>query len=89
MIKYRTSKFYFERNIEEIEISRETDKSVWIKTKFGEQREAKKTNYYRYFDTWEEAHQHLLSEAEKDIMNAERRLENAKHKLMSIKEMKR
>lgn len=50
--------------VEPVEIERETEKNVWI----GDRRRAKKSSYECYFPTRNEAYQHLIDKAERDIM---------------------
>jgi hypothetical protein len=52
--------------IEEVEVERETESSVWIKGR----RNAKVTDYAMYFDTWEDAHDYLLKKCDEKIAYA-------------------
>lgn len=69
--------------IEKVEIVKETDKFVFIKSKIKTSgiKEAKTSNYYAYRDTFEEAKQFLVDEAEEDFEKAKRELEYAARKL--------
>lgn len=71
--------------IEEVEIDRETESSVWI----NGSRVAKIGVYGSYHDTWEEAHQRLLALAQRDVDTLRRRLELANSRLGNIKGMKK
>lgn len=71
MRKYRTSKYGCE--IETVEVERETDKSVWI----NGQRNAKRTDWFNYWNTFIEAKNHLMIVAEKKINAARFNLECA------------
>ncbi len=86
MIKYRT---YFDK-IETVEVLRETVSSVYVQTgsKKGERREAKRSSFYNYFDTWQEAHAFLVSNAELSVESARMNLERAKGRLGQIRAMK-
>jgi len=86
MIKYRT---YFDK-IETVEVLRETISSVYVQTgsKKGERREAKRSSFYNYFDTWQEAHAFLVLRAEIAVDGARSRLENEERRLGQIRGMK-
>ena len=75
MKKYRIdgSDFYVSAKITEVEIERETDKSVWIKGN----RFLKKGGY-EFYDTWEEAQNSIETVAKKNILEAEIILEEKK-----------
>lgn len=82
MIKYRT---YLQR-IETVEIARETEKQVVL---MGGRRSNKIGDYEGYFDTWDQAKQHLLDKTECEVQERKASLEYAKDKLGNIKGMKR
>lgn len=82
MLKYRT--YVSSHKIDAVEVERETDISVWV----GNRRRAKLTSYDCYFDTWEEAHEFLVDNAERDVECIRLNLERAKGKLGQIKGMK-
>lgn len=79
MIKYRTRW----DNIEAVEVLRETDKMVFVHGRGGrkEEREAKRSDYQNWFDSWGEAKAFLVANAEKDVEDARMQLERAKGKL--------
>lgn len=82
MKKYRTSPYG--KLIETVEVERETEASVWI----NGQRNAKRTEYHSYFDTFAEAKQHLLDLAEKSVNSAQLRLERAKERYDKVEGLK-
>lgn len=81
IVKYRTKW----NEIERVEIFRETDNFVY----FGNGcREAKRSGFQNYFDTWEDAKAFLLDEAQKSIDAARRELQRAQAEYGNIKGMK-
>ncbi len=66
--------------IEIVEVTKVTDKSIWI----GERRTAKRSNYANYWDTIEEAKEHLKEKYEQKIKVAERKIEKAKNDLKEL-----
>lgn len=82
MIKYRTAGLG--TSIEEVEIDRETEASVWVDGRLFQ----KKSRYCQYWDTWQEAHQYLLVKAEKLLQSYRLRLEQAENGFERIKAMK-
>lgn len=86
MIKYRTGGTYWLRaKIEEVEIEKETESSVWVKGR----RNIKFSRLEVYHDTWEKAHAYLLRIAEEQTAQARRRLEEANGALGNVKGMKK
>lgn len=81
IIKYMVKTWL--NSIERVEILRETEKSVFFpRTTFenkdiGERRESKSSGYGKYYDTWNEAHGHLLDNAKVKEGAAENNLETA------------
>ena len=77
MQKYRTSngytRFNFSSEIKEIEIERETEKSVWI----NGTRHLKHSDWGVFHATWTDAHHYLKQ-------HISRRLDNTKDKLRSV-----
>jgi hypothetical protein len=71
--------------IVEAEVERESDTSVWI----GGRRAAKKTEWRRYFDSWEEAHQYLLDLAASKVVHVRNELQRANDRLGNVKGMKK
>lgn len=87
VIKYRTRTY--SSAIEEVEIVRETESSVFIARNSGpERRNAKVTTYDRYHDTWADAHAYLMVRAEFAVKHARQQLESANGNLGNIKGMK-
>ncbi|MDY0227245.1 MAG: hypothetical protein RBR38_10490 [Desulfomicrobium apsheronum] len=67
MKKYRTNG----RAIAIVEAERETEQCVWVDGR----RQAKKSDYYNFFDTWDDAHNFLKSCAQKEVLKARRQLD--------------
>jgi len=80
--------------ITEVEAEKETKLSVWItqenpfKTRTTVSRHAKMSSYECYFDTWDDAHKHLMDRAEAKLDTARARLQHAQGELGNIKGMK-
>lgn len=89
MIKYKTRfPIYNKANpIEEVEVSRETKSCVFIVGIHGERREAKVTDYARYFDTKQQAKDFLIDSANMAVVNFENRLAAAKSDLEFAKNL--
>lgn len=84
MIKYRTGGYL--KKIEVIEIVKETAKQVTFKTeRGGERREAKRSEWKNWHDSFEEAKQFLLTKAENDLQALQQRVEDYKVELEKIK----
>jgi len=87
MKKYRTWNRLGE--IEEIEIIRETEKSVVISAgPYGERREMKQSDHMRYFDSWQEAQAFLIDREKDAIAKAKADMERHVAELEKIREMK-
>lgn len=84
MIKYRTRW----DKIEAVEVVKETEKQVVAVLNGREQREAKKSTYQNYHDTWGEAKQFLVDEAQRKCEGLRKQLERANGELGKIKSMK-
>ena len=82
MIKYRTGGFG-NKLIEKVEVERETEVSVWINGR----RNAKDSSWYKYFNSWNEAHSFLIEKAESDVEAATNRLRRASANLQKIKSL--
>ena len=89
MIKYKTGG-YGKNLIKEVECERETEKSVWAKSEWNGkfERNLKETGYYRYHDTWEEAHKFLMEKAERKVESAERQIQSAYLNLQDVSDLK-
>ena len=66
--------------IEVVEPIKVTEKSVWL----ANGRSAKRSNYGNYWDTMEEAKEHLKEKYKRMIESAERKIENAKADLEAL-----
>lgn len=66
--------------IEEIEATKVTEKSVWL----SNGRSAKRSNYANYWDTIEEAKEHLKEKYNRMINSAEKKIEKAKTDLEGL-----
>lgn len=84
MIKYRTRR----DKIEAVEVIRVTDANVFLQTNGKERREAKRSSYQNWFDTWEEAKSFLVMHAEISVEEAHMILERAKGKLGQLRGMR-
>lgn len=88
MIKYKINlnghRFMPAARIAPVEVERETKTSVWI----SGDRKNKRSRWENYYDTWEEAHAALKSQAESVVDNVRVQLANANGKMGNIKGMK-
>jgi len=86
VIKYRTRW----DEIEAVEVLRETDKMVFLpgRGRSKEEREAKRSDYQNWFDSWDEAKAFLVADAEKAVEAARMNLERAKGKLVRLRGMR-
>lgn len=66
--------------IEEIEATKVTEKTVWL----SNVRSAKRSKYVNYWDTIEEAKEHLEGKYKRMIKAAEAKIENAKADLEAL-----
>lgn len=66
--------------IEEIEATKVTEKSVWL----SNGRSAKRSNYANYWDTIEEAKEHLEAKYKRMIKASESKIEKAKSNLEAL-----
>ena len=66
--------------IEVVEPTKVTEKSVWL----SNGRSAKRSNYANYWDTIEEAKEHLKEKYDRIIESAERKIEKAKADLEAL-----
>lgn len=84
---YKTSSY--SREIEPVEVSRVTDKSVWLMRGFDkkERREARFCSYSNYYDSWAEAHQYLMNKHIKKIEYAEENLKRAGKELLDVESL--
>jgi hypothetical protein len=82
MQKYQTCSFG--KLIRKIEIERETGSSVWINGR----RNSKQSNHHSYFNTFDEAKQHLLKKAQRKIESARFLLQRARDHYGNVKGLK-
>lgn len=81
--KYRTNNFKDSIEPKEFDITKETDAYFWVgKTKYKKQ-----TTYESFFDTFEEAQQYLIEEADKRIEETKTRIEYSTQVLKRIYEI--
>ena len=59
-LKFRVSGYSWRFEIDVLEITRESDHSIWFKRENGEYMERKNTSENKHFDSWEDAHSYLL-----------------------------
>ena len=87
MKRYRTTRWSIE--IEEIEVLRETDNFVILpqEGRRKERREAKKSDYHLYHETWTIAHAYLLQRAEGRVDQGRNDLERRINDLRIIENM--
>lgn len=86
--KWKTSSWGIE--IEPVTVLRETDQSVFLKGRWNsakERREAKISDGHQYHDTWEAAHNYLLSREKGKVEDAHSRLRSAQGKYGTLKGM--
>lgn len=91
MIQYRTGGFSAGGQIIPVEVVREMTKQLIVLEEWNgkkhENRVAKMSEYHQYHYTWEEAHNYLVSKAEKSVEYAKRQYEYAQGQLEKIKNM--
>lgn len=85
MIKFKTHKWDLGELIEEVEVEKETDKSVWINGR----RCAKESSFENYHATWEQAHEHLTARAEAKLGRARLALQHAQGYAGNVKGLRR
>ena len=73
-------------SISEYEVTKTSDKSVWYITSRGNaDRDLRSTNYYSWFDTFEEAKEFIVKKADLKYNSLVMQLCNAKEKLEEAK----
>jgi hypothetical protein len=75
-------------DIEEVEVTSETRKSVTFMSAGSQWQRRKHSAWENYFDSWKEAHDHLLEKAEGAVHQARLALDRAKGILGNVKGMK-
>lgn len=88
---YRVSSFG--NSITPIDVIKETEKTLVIKIERAfigqkELRVQKHSTFDKYFETWQEAHEHKLRMAENEVNAYQARLDRARRELAEIKAMK-
>jgi hypothetical protein len=92
LVKFKTGGI--NGGIERVEVIRETEACVyvptqgWSRTGKGERREAKRSDWTQYHDTWADAHAYLMGKAQSCVDSARRELEQANGRLGNVKGMK-
>jgi hypothetical protein len=75
--------------IDEIEITKESEKSVWVKTQWRDKetitQERKRSDWHNFFDTFDEAKNFLIEKSENRIKAYESNLNDEKSFLEKIK----
>lgn len=84
MVKKYVARSGYPTGINRIDVERETASSVWVHGR----RNAKRSSYDNYFNTWEDAHGFLLETAEHELALAQLRLDAARSKLELVKSLK-
>ena len=86
MKKYRVQLSFLGINpdIDILDVERETANSVWIKGR----RNAKQSEYARYYDSWGEAHEALLQHGQRIVESLLDRLRREEGALGTVKGLK-
>lgn len=88
MKRFKTTRYSV--SIEAVEITKETDKTVFFKVRSGAiHSERKQTDYHQWFTTWDQAHNFLVRRTENQIHTIEDRLIGAKEDLAELLQMAR
>lgn len=85
--KYVISHWTLRARIDKLRLIKETAQFVTVLDRFEVAEDTFKKQG-RAFDTWEEAHQELLRQAEADVVSAERRLDAAQQIAVEINAMR-
>ncbi len=83
-IRYRTGG-YGVKEIEEIEIEKETESSVWVDGCVNR----KWTDYHKYHASWKEAKAYLVDVAEQKLKRCLSQYDSARDKLSQIKKLEK
>jgi len=83
IIKYYTARYG--NSIKKVELSRETEKTVFHKSG---RREAKVSDYCIYHDTWTEAHTHLVKQRTRALDIAKLKMASAEKDLCQVLALK-
>lgn len=89
IIKWRTGRS--NASIEKVECTRETEKCVWLTRWEGckPSRMDKRSTYYNFHDSWEDAKAFLLEDAQRRVESARRSLEFANSFLGNVKGLRK
>jgi len=81
---YRTG--YGNELIKEVEVEKHTEHSVWVKSSYNGKitRSAKRSNYSNFWETLEDAKEHLKEKYNRVIDSAERKIEQARADLEAL-----
>ena len=75
--------------IEKVEITRESDKSIWIKVSDDKERQEKKRSRNGdYYDTWQEAHKDLIDFARRKVERSIQSIKDSRDELNGIINLK-
>ncbi len=85
MKKYKVSSYL--ETIETVEVTRETEASVWIKVGDSEARLLKNSSYEKILDTWKEAYNCLFDRCLHRVEAATLRLQEAKEELVDVQNL--
>lgn len=75
-------------DIQKVCVERSTEKSVWVKEITGIIQYRKNSDFFIFFDTFEEAKSYLVNKYEKVIAQLENQLNHKLQKLEKIKDFK-
>ncbi len=82
---------YSSHRIEEVDVIKFTDKSIWLVNSFTTlpERHARSSEYSEYYPTWEEAHAFLLGKYAREVADLKEQTQTANSILGQIKKMKK
>lgn len=87
MIKWQTRWPFSSNKIEQVECSRETDKTLWIcshRAATAERQVRKRTDYEQYHDTWEAAQAFVVSALTRKISSLQSELDKYHQQLQIV-----
>jgi hypothetical protein len=87
VIKYLTSSY--RNSIEQIEVTRETEKCYYIPPRRGTGREIKNLKDRDYHNSWEDAHSYLLTRAISKVESSRLQLSYEENKLVEVQNMQK
>lgn len=74
----------WDAEIEEVEVVRETEHSVWLRNEWGEYRHPKASKTGIYYDTFEQARDHVHNNLKSTVESARNRLRLANEDLQEF-----